>query len=131
MFKTKSMVAVIVGLSLLMLFMVQWSETTVGKASRQKMESVNSFIINQPANQVKWSMDRYLLNERNARFNDPNKMNYLYMVLCDGTWLKTTIIGKMTSTSKRLTPPEIYGILDGSSSVWYITSPRRHGYLGI
>jgi hypothetical protein len=41
-------------------------------------------------------------------------MTYLYVILSDGTWLKVTIIGKLTSTSKRLTPPvQWWGCEDG------------------
>ena len=33
-------------------------------------------------------------------------MSYLYIVMLDGTWLKVTIVGKLTSTTKRLTRKE-------------------------
>lgn len=69
----------------------------------KKIETNNTIMENQPGDELKFSMDRYLLNQRNIRFNDPNKMNYLYVVAPDGTWLQVSIIGKLTSTSKRLT----------------------------
>ena len=73
------------------------------KADNKKMKSVKSLMTKQPATDLSFSMDRYLLNERNVRLNSPNKMSYLYVVMIDGTWLKCTIIGKLASTSKRLT----------------------------
>lgn len=69
----------------------------------EKIATNETIMENQPGAQLKFSMDRYLLNQRNVRFNDPSKMNYLYVVAPDGTWLQVTIIGKLTSTSKRLT----------------------------
>jgi len=80
---------------------------------QKKKETVDYLLKNQPGHPIDFSMDRYLLDQRLLRFNDPNKMSYLYVVLLDGTWLKTTIIGKLASTSKRLTRPvqeyDIYG----------------------
>jgi hypothetical protein len=73
-----------------------------------KIKRAEGIMQTQPAPEIKFSMDRYILSERLVRFNDPNKMCYLYLIFCDGTWLQMTIIGKMTSTSKRLTSPETY-----------------------
>ncbi|HSI20282.1 MAG TPA: hypothetical protein VLA04_01045 [Verrucomicrobiae bacterium] len=81
-------------------------QTVADKQNEEKMNRAQVLMENQPPTQIEYSMDRYLLNQRNSRFNDPNKMSYLYVVLMDGTWLKVTIIGKLTSTSKRLTSPE-------------------------
>ncbi|MFA4846427.1 MAG: hypothetical protein WC654_07805 [Patescibacteria group bacterium] len=80
----------------------------MNKQSVERLEQVNELMANQPGDQVKFSMDRYLLNERNKRLNDPNKMSYLYVILADGNWLKVTIVGKLASTTKRLTRLESY-----------------------
>ena len=76
--------------------------------SEKRTETVASLMSKQPGPVVDYSMDRYLLSERLVRFNDPNKMSYLYVCMSDGTWLQVTIIGKLSSTSKRLTAPEQY-----------------------
>jgi hypothetical protein len=90
-------------------FVIIGCETTVMQQQDEiKIQRAENIMLNQPAPVVKFSMDRYLLGERLTRFNDPNKMSYLYLIFCDGTWLQTTIIGKMTSTSKRLTSPASY-----------------------
>lgn len=85
----------------------------IKKANRAKLDQVSNLLVKQPASTIKFSMDRYILNERNVRFNDPNKMCYLYIVMIDGTWLKVTIVGKLASTSKRLSSPameySVYG----------------------
>ena len=71
-----------------------------------KLENTERLIEKQPAPDINYSMDRFLLAERLVRFNDPTKMTYLYITLMDGTWLKVTIVGKLTSTSKRLNRQE-------------------------
>lgn len=71
-----------------------------------KLDRTNNLIENQPASPVPYSMDRFILDQRLLRFNDPSRMTYLYVTLLDGTWLKVTIIGKLTSTSKRLSQQE-------------------------
>ena len=71
----------------------------------KKLDNIEILLSNQPGTPIKFSMDRYLLNQRNIRLNDPNKMSYLYVIAVDGTWLNVTIVGKLASTSKRLTPP--------------------------
>lgn len=81
-------------------------DTERTKQYEKKLRNVDDLMKNQPGSEVEFSMDRYLLDERNTRFNNPNKMSYLYVVLLDGTWLKVTIVGKLTSTSKRLTAPD-------------------------
>lgn len=114
------------------------STTEMQKQTQEKLTHVQDMMRVQPATQIGFSMDRWLLNERNVRFNSPNKMNYLYIVLADGTWLKVTIIGKLASTSKRLTPPEGWAIWNGSwtreqmpdeMGTWGHSEPAKVGML--
>jgi hypothetical protein len=88
--------------------------TEADKQNQDKLDHNEVLMKNQPTPQIAYSMDRYLLTERLVRLNDPNKMTYLYVILQDGTWLKVTIIGKLASTSKRLTSPDGH-FYDGSS----------------
>lgn len=76
-------------------------------------------LANQPGPQISFSMDRWLLAERLTRFNDPNKMSYLYACFPDGTWLKVTIVGKLASTSKRLSNPDYTGTSSGANAYSY------------
>lgn len=75
------------------------------RQTRIKQENTESLMKKQPTPQIGFSMDRYLLSERLVRFNDPNKMNYLY-VFAGNKVYEITIVGKVASTSKRLTDPE-------------------------
>ena len=85
--------------------------------ARKKIKNVNSLMGKQSATALAFSMDRYLLNERNVRFNDPNKMSYLYVFTPDGRTIQFTIMGKVASTSKRLsTPVQTYRIDRGANN---------------
>jgi hypothetical protein len=76
------------------------------KAQNQKKQaSVQGLMAKQPLDPPDFSMDRYLLNQRLNRFNDPNKMSYLYVFTPAGPIIQFTIMGKVASTSKRLTMP--------------------------
>ena len=77
----------------------------ITKQSKKKTANTNSLFAKQPTPFIEFSMDRYLQAERLTRFNNPNKMTYLYVCFPDGNWLQFTIVGKLASTSKRLTPP--------------------------
>lgn len=96
--------------------------------TQQKLADVDALMTRQPTPTIKYSMDRHLLAERLIRFNDPNKMCYLYICTIDGTWLKLTVIGKVASTSKRLTNPKGY---ESYSSSYYETElPDEMGTYG-
>lgn len=73
--------------------------------AKKKIANVNSLMKTQGATALTFSMDRYLLDERNGRLNDPNKMSYLYMFVPMGPSLQITIVGKVASASKRLSTP--------------------------
>lgn len=86
-------------------------ENSNPEAQRQttlKQQNTESLMIKQPAPMVGFSMDRYILAQRLVRFNNPNKMSYLYMFFQNGSVLQISIVGKLTSTSKRLTDPQAY-----------------------
>jgi len=77
----------------------------------KKKENVNALMEKQPAPNLDFSMDRYLLSERLVRLNNPNKMTFLYMFFPNGDMLSMTIVGKLSSTSKRLTVPEQINVM--------------------
>ena len=101
-YRMKKLTTIVIMLVLAAVLVSGCEETEAEKASRQKSKNVEGLVLNQPGNPVRYSMDRFLLNQRNQRLNNPSKMCYLYINFLDGTWIKTTIIGKMASTSKRL-----------------------------
>ncbi len=103
-------------------------DTERSRQMEEKLQDADALMKLQPTPHLKFSMDRHLLKERLIRFNDPNKMCYLYICTIDGTWLKLTIVGKVASTSKRLTNPEGY---DYNGSSYYSTQlPDEMGTWG-
>lgn len=74
-------------------------------SNAKKQATVQNLMSKQDTARIDFSMDRYLLRERLERFNDPNKMSYLYVFTPDGPAFQFTIMGKVASTSKRLTAP--------------------------
>lgn len=97
---------------------------------QRKIESTDQLLRNQPATMLGFSMDRYLADQRNVRFNDPNKMCYLYINTFDGAWLRMTIIGKVASTSKRLSAPEQEYLVNGSGANPLGPAPDEMGMYG-
>jgi hypothetical protein len=97
--------------ALFCLFLVSSAEScdstpTQTKQTTEKLKNTEMLLERQPGTPINFSMDRFLLDERNRRFNNPEKTCYIYICFADGTWLKTTILGKLASTSKRLTRKE-------------------------
>lgn len=88
----------------LMACLPEGTQSSEQKEFKKKKASVGSLMAKQPGTTLDFSMDRYLLDERNIRFNDPNHMNYAYIFAGDQI-LEVTIRGKLASTSKRLTAP--------------------------
>lgn len=117
------------------LFVALTAEDCTTESSRQfeaKVANTQSLMAKQPTPVIDFSMDRYLLAERLTRFNDPNKMTYLYINFFDGSWVQVTIIGKLASTSKRLTSPENlqqYGSepVADEMAVWGSSQPDKVG----
>lgn len=85
------------------------------KQQREKALNVETLMEKQGVPNIDFSMDRYLLKERIERFNDPNKISYLYVFTPSGPVVSFTIIGKVASTSKRLTNTE--EIMDGTTGL--------------
>lgn len=73
--------------------------------NHKKQQTVQELMAKQGTAALDFSMDRYLLKERLERFNDPNKMSYLYVFTPSGPVIQFTILGKVASTGKRLTMP--------------------------
>jgi hypothetical protein len=90
--------------------------------SEQRTQNAESLMEKQPAPIIEFSMDRFLLKERLERFNDPNKMSYMYVFAPTGHIVQYTIIGKVASTSKRLNDPypsgTSYGPERDAMGVW-------------
>jgi len=66
----------------------------------------NQNILNktQPAKKLDWSLERENLNKRLERWNDPNKLSYIYLLSNDGVIMAYfPIKGKVSSVNSKLT----------------------------
>lgn len=114
--KNKSLI-ILLSCCLLFAFGFDSCETSSNESTRQrqaKERNTESLSKKQPLPDINFSMDRDLLIKRLTRFNNPNKMNYLYIFAGDRI-LELTIVGKVTSTTKRLTDPQKWDSPDGIS----------------
>lgn len=78
-------------------------QTVEQKQMNQKKKAAAALMEKQGTTTINFSMDRYLHVQKLERFNDPNKMTYCYLFLMNGQVLEMSIVGKMASSSKRLT----------------------------
>lgn len=78
---------------------------SVTQAVSKKVSNVKSLMASQPAPKLQYSLEREILSKRIERWNDPNKMLYLYIFTPTNIVYYVTVKGKLASTSKRLTPP--------------------------
>ena len=122
--KTISRILILIIISFLFFTGFQCENSTIDQNSERERQNqkrdinVEGLMKKQASTAIGYSMDRYLLDQRNTRFNDPNKMMYLYVILPDGTWLRVTIIGKMASTSKRLNQTEeVHSLTSGTTGI--------------
>ncbi len=108
-FRFTSLLTLILSIALMFAF-TACSPTTASNTSAEKLaaaakqKSARSLMKKQPASQIRYSMDRKLLDQKLVRFNDPSKLTYCYIFMPNGQTLEMTIIGKMASASKRLAP---------------------------
>lgn len=104
--KALSVTVLLIFVSAIMLVTLSSCKSEISQQKRQAKEkamNVETLMERQGVSKIDFSMDRYLLKERIERFNDPNKMSYLYVFTPSGPVVAVTIMGKVASTSKRLT----------------------------
>lgn len=104
--KALSVTVLLIFVSAIMLVTLPSCKSEISQQKRQAKEkamNVETLMERQGVSKIDFSMDRYLLKERIERFNDPNKMSYLYVFTPSGPVVAVTIMGKVASTSKRLT----------------------------
>jgi len=97
--------------------------------------SQSNFNKNQPPKLLKWSLERENLNARNKRWNDPNKISYIYLLSDMGTCVGYfPIKGKVSSVNSKLTTNQQLIKGGGNHNYGYINgvveSPSMDGSYG-
>lgn len=88
----------------------------------------------QPPITLKWSLERHNINKRNQRWNDPNKISYIYLLSDYGTIIAYfPIKGKVSSVNSKLTT-NMQVVADywhnGSGPTGTVESPSMDGSYG-
>lgn len=82
-------------------------QDTLKKESVNIAENQKSLVTAQPAPTLKWSNERENIKKRVMRFNDPNKLGYIYLFSGVGTVLAYSVVkGKVTCVSSYMVPDE-------------------------
>lgn len=84
----------------------------------------------QPPPEIVYSLERENLIKRTVRFNDPNKISYIYMLSDMGQiYAFYTIKGKVSSVNSALTTPDQIVWRSGGGSI-AVASPQEDGSYG-
>lgn len=91
--------------------------------------AADSLVSRQPPPDFDYSVERFLVAERSKAFNDPNKISYLYLFLPDGSWTEIKILGRLVSSSRRLTPEATIAgnVIPDEKGLYGASSPSKIG----
>lgn len=108
-------------------------ENSYGREQLFTETSQSHFNKVQPPKMLPWSLEREQLNERNLRWNDPNKVSYIYLLSDMGTIIGYfPIKGKVSSVNSKLTTNQqmIRRYNTSSSGSGVVESPSMDGSYG-
>ncbi len=95
-------------LSVIMMFMyVGCDNGTYAKAEEERTAANQTKLLAvQPPVSLDWSLERENINNRTKRWNDPNKVSYIYLIDFGKVMAFHTIKGKVSSVNSQITNPE-------------------------
>lgn len=108
----------------------------VGKEQMFTEKSQANFNANQPPTMLNWSLERENLDNRNQRWNNPNKISYIYLFEYGRLVGYYPMKGKVSSVNSKLTSNEQVIIADsyhyqgGSYAQGTVESPSMDGSYG-
>tara|TARA_R110000850_G_scaffold70208_1_gene155777 strand:- start:265 stop:894 length:630 start_codon:yes stop_codon:yes gene_type:complete len=107
-------------------------ENSYGREQSITEVSQSNFNKNQPPKLLEWSLERDNLNKRNARWNNPNKVSYIYILSDTGIIISYfTIKGKVSSVNSKLTTnQQVVRRYYGSATSGVVESPSMDGSYG-
>ena len=109
------------------------NENSYGREQLMTEASQSNFNKNQPPKALDWSLERDNLNKRNARWNDPNKISYIYLLSDTGIIISYfPIKGKVSSVNSKLTTNQqvIHAGYYRDSGMGVVESPSMDGSYG-
>ncbi len=91
-------------------------EKQMQNESKKSGENQSSLITSQPAPVLKWSNERDNIIKRVTRFNDPNKIGYIYLFSLSGEPIAYSAVkGKVSCISSYCVPDE--NVVDGEKII--------------
>ena len=90
-------------------------QNAVGKEQMFTEKSQANFNANQPPTMLEWSLERDNIDKRNQRWNDPNKISYIYLFEYGRLVGYYPIKGKVSSVNSKLTANQQVVIADEHS----------------
>ena len=107
-------------------------ENSYGREQSITEVSQSNFNKNQPPKLLEWSLERDNLNKRNARWNNPNKVSYIYILSDTGIIISYfTIKGKVSSVNSKLTTnQQVVRRYYNSATSGVVESPSMDGSYG-
>lgn len=91
-------------------------ERQLAAESKKIGENQVNLITSQPAPQLKWSNERDNIIKRALRFNDPNKLGYIYLFALSGEPIAYSVVkGKVSCISSYAVPDE--NIVNGEEMI--------------
>jgi hypothetical protein len=105
MFKRSILIVIIFAL----VFMGCEPPQNYARQEERRTEQNQSKLLNaQPPASLDWSLERENINNRTNRWNDPNKVSYIYLIDFGKVMAFYTIKGKVSSVNSQITNPEKY-----------------------
>lgn len=106
------------------------SQTTQQQEAARTERNQRTLLENQPPISLEYSLERENINKRTLRFNDPNKISWLYLLSDTGQiYTFLPIKGKVSSVNSWVTTPEQI-ICPRAESCVTVESPSEDGSYG-
>lgn len=103
-------------------------DSTATKEQELTERNQERLIAAQPPVSLDWSLERENINKRTQRWNDPNKVSYIYLVNYGKVMAFYTIKGKVSSVNSQITNPQ--QLVERWEDRYLMPSPAEDGSYG-
>jgi hypothetical protein len=124
----KKFTIVVMALVLMMSFTGCFEDGYAQKEEKRTSQNQSKLLSAQPPVSLDWSLERENINNRTNRWNDPNKVSYIYLIDFGKVMAFHTIKGKVSSVNSQITNPE-KKVRGGQGNV-VLPSPAEDGSYG-
>jgi len=118
------MIALVLMVSFTGCFEKSYAQKEEARTSANQSKLLNA----QPPVSLNWSLERENINNRTNRWNDPNKVSYIYLIDFGKVMAFHTIKGKVSSVNSQITNPE--KSITNTRGLATLPSPAEDGSYG-